>query len=165
MGTVLYTRDGEGLYDHEGYVAHILADGSSARGLWTFDVEQRTVAWRAECTCGWAGRHHDSGGPNTPDDQLHDRILQDWEHGHARALLGTAERVWQLDTLVETVRVAERHLRDGVREALRRGATWDEIAAATRILPAYARRLFGCPTRSSPMPGSGGDLGGGPIPI
>lgn len=143
MGTILYTRDDEGLYDHEGYVAHILDDGASAGGLWTMDVERRTVAWRAECVCGWAGPIHDSGDPNSPSDARYDEVLQDWELTHARPLLGAAERVWQLDALAETLRVAERQLREGVAEAIRRGASWTEIASAIRISEADVQRRYG----------------------
>ena len=169
MGTLIYTRDGEGLYDHEGYVAHILDDGRSAQGAWRVEIERRTVAWRAECACGWAGPSHDAGGPNTPSDARYDDILADWEFAHARPLVAAAERVWQLDALAETLRNAERHLRQGVREATRRGATWAEIAKAIRMIETNAQRLYGTHTEmtasSTGAVVQGVELGDGPIPI
>ena len=143
MGTILDTRDDEGLYEHEGYIAHILDDGTSAGGLWTVEVERRTIAWRAECVCGWAGPDYDSRGPNSPNDARYDEILQDWELAHARPLLHAAERVWQLEALAETLRGAERQLREGVAEAIRRGAGWTEIASAIRISEADIQRRYG----------------------
>ena len=164
MGTILFSRDGEGLYDHEGYVAHVLDDGRSAHGTWTAEIERRTVAWRAECVCGWAGPSHHSGWPNTPADDRYDEILSDWEQSHARPLLATAERVWQLEALAETLRTAERQLRNGVDEAIRRGATWTEIAKTIRISEASARQRFGeVIETASAHPAV--ELDGGPIAI
>lgn len=164
MGTILFGRDGEGLYDHEGYVAHILDDRSSAHGTWTAEIERRTVAWRAECVCGWAGPRHDSGGPSTPSDDRYDDILSDWEHCHARPLLAAAERVWQLDALAETLRAAERQLRDGIREAIRRGATWTEVANTIRISETSARQRYGAMDGAAPAHPAA-ELDGGPIAI
>lgn len=164
MGTILYTQDDEGLYDHEGYVAHILDDGTPAGGLWTVEVERRTIAWRAECVCGWTGPHHESGGTNGPSDARYDEILQDWELAHARPLLHAAERVWQLEALAETLRASERQLRAGVVEAIRRGASWTEIASAIGISEADVQRRYGAIAQpSSTTPGM--SLRDGPIAI
>ena len=164
MGTILFSRDDEGLYDHEGYVAHILDDGRSAHGTWTAEIERRTVAWRAECVCGWCGPRHDSDGPNTPSDERYDEILSDWEQCHARPLLAAAERVWQLDILAETLRAAERQLREGVSEAIRRGATWTEIATAIRISETSAQQRYG-PVMGAAHAHPAAELDGGPIAI
>jgi hypothetical protein len=143
MGTILYTRDGEGLFDHEGYVSHVLDDGTSAHGTWTIGIERCTVAWRAECTCGWNGTIHSSGGPNSPSDEEYDAVLNDWEIAHAGPLLRAAERARQLEALAETVRITEAQLREGIQEALARGATWTDIAAAIRTDVDKAQRLGG----------------------
>lgn len=143
MGSILYSRDGEGLYDHEGYVSQILDDGSSSLGTWTAEIERRTVAWRAECTCGWQGCTRDSGGPNTPSASEFDAILEDWELSHAEPLLEAMERRRQLESLTETVRITDGLLRDGIEEALARGASRREIAAAIRSGIAKAQRLSG----------------------
>jgi hypothetical protein len=164
MGTILYTRDDEELYDHEGYVAHLLDNGASAGGLWTMDVERRTVAWRAECICGWVGPAHDSAGPSSPSEERHEEILQDWELTHARPLLAAAERVWRLETLADTVRGAERRLRDGVAEAVRRGATCAEIAVAIRMSESDVQHRYSVLDRQRPIP-SAMQLGDGPIAI
>ena len=92
MRTILYTRDGVGLFDHEGYVSHILDDATSARGPWTVQINLRTVGWRAECACGWEGPIRDSGGPNCPTDGEYDRVLDDWEVAHPQPLVKAVER-------------------------------------------------------------------------
>jgi hypothetical protein len=149
MGTILYTRDGEGLYDHEGYVSHVLHDGSSTHGTWTIEIERRTVGWRAECTCGWNGTIYNSGGPNSPGDNEYDAVLTEWEIAHALPLLRAAERERQLEALTETVRNTEARLRDGIQQALARGATWTDIATAIRTDVDKAQRLGGI------LPGTG----------
>lgn len=113
--------------------------------------------------CGWAGPRHHSGRPNTPADDRYDEILSDWEQSHARPLLATAERVWQLEALAETLRAAERQLRDGIGEAIRGGATWTEIAKIIRINETSARQRYGAPIGGAPA--HAGELDGGPIAI
>jgi len=143
MGRIPCTRDGEDLYDHEGYVSSILDDGSSSHGTWTTEIERRTVAWRAECSCGWGGTDRESGGPDIPGDGEYDAILEEWEVEHVGPLLRTIERQRQLESLTETVRIAETLLCDGIEEALARGATWNDVAAAIRTNVYKAQRLYG----------------------
>lgn len=132
MGTILYTPEGIGLYEHEGYVSHVLKDGTSAQGTWTTNIEADTVAWRAECTCGWAGALHDSGGPDSPSDHQYDQILKDWEVAHAGPLLRARERAFHLEALAEAVANTEAVLRQAVHEAhcRRVGARRDRKGAA-----------------------------------
>jgi len=58
-------QDDYGLCEHEGYVAHMLADGSSA-GTWTTEIARHTVGWRCECRDGWVSPVHDSHGAKSP---------------------------------------------------------------------------------------------------
>ena len=118
MGSILYTETGEGLYDHEGYVAHILDDGSSAGGVWTAEIGRRTVGWRCECSCGWAGPVYDSRGPQSPTDDEADAMMdRDWDAGHARPLLALAE----LRALTRRADEAAAELRAGVGRARAQG--------------------------------------------
>jgi hypothetical protein len=141
VGTILYTPEGIGLYDHEGYVSHVLSDGTSARGTWTTNIEADTVAWRAECTCGWAGALHDSGGPDSPSDDQYDQILKDWEIAHAAPLLRARERAFHLEALAEAVANAEAGLRQAVHEAHAAGLAHEEIARLLRTNVAMVQRL------------------------
>ncbi len=142
MGTILYTAEGIGLYDHEGYVSHVLKDGTSARGTWTPNIEADTVAWRAECTCGWAGALHDSGGPDSPSDHQYDLILKDWEVTHAGPLLRARERAFHLEALAEAVASAEAVLRQAVQEAHAAGLAHEEIARVLRTNVPMIQRLW-----------------------
>lgn len=58
MGTTRYTAEDRagnrwGVHDHEGWVGKVLDDGSIVGGGLVSDVNRRTVAWRAACSCGW----------------------------------------------------------------------------------------------------------------
>jgi hypothetical protein len=169
VGTILYTPGGVGLYDHEGYVSHVLKDGTSARGTWTTDVEADTVAWRAECTCGWAGALHDSGGPDSPSDDRCDQILRDWEIAHAGPLLRARERAFHLEALAEAVANAEAVLRQAAHEAHAAGLAHEEIARVLRMNVAMVERLSDKDPGSAATPTSGGtpewELPDGPIAI
>jgi hypothetical protein len=59
MGTLRYATDDDGhsveLSDHEGYVAKLLDDGTDTSGGLVAEIDQRTVAHRAACSCGWRG--------------------------------------------------------------------------------------------------------------
>ena len=153
MGRIPCTRDGEDLYDHEGYVSPVLDDGSSTHGTLTIEIVRRTVAWRAECPCGWSGTNHESGGPTIPSDRDYDAVLEDWELSHAAPLLRNVERKRQLELLAEIRRTAETLLRDGIEEALARGATWNDIAVAIRTDVDDAERLRGSPVASDSVQG------------
>ncbi len=85
MGTIL-TSYGDAGYQHEGYPAQILDDGSvtSAHGD---DTGARMVGQViAACSCGWTGT---TRYPTTApiDVDAEELALQEWEHEHARPVL------------------------------------------------------------------------------
>ena len=153
MGSILFTEAGEGLYDHEGYVAHILDDGSSAGGVWTAEIGRRTVGWRCECSCGWAGPVYDSRGPQSPsDDQADEMMDRDWDAGHARPLLALAE----LPALARRADEAAAEFRAGVGRARAQGRSWEQIAKALGVSRQAAWERFGQPERADRIGATGG---------
>jgi hypothetical protein len=65
----------EGLYDHEGYAARKLPDGTLT-GTWTAATAAFT-AYVASCACGWAAT-----AEHPPTEAGEDTALHDWA-GHA----------------------------------------------------------------------------------
>lgn len=61
MGTTLYyeVEPGihEGLYDHEGYLALVLVDGTET-STWSAETAAAMVGVRPRCECGWRGTYH-----------------------------------------------------------------------------------------------------------
>jgi hypothetical protein len=108
MGTLL-TSYGDDGYDHEGYAAQVLDDGSLT-GTDSDDTEPRMVGQVvAACGCGWTGttRYPTTTGPF--DEAAHDLALAEWERDHARPILeGLRADHWdRLRTLVR--QLAESH--------------------------------------------------------
>jgi len=68
MGTIRFTEGGDdGLYDHAGHVAQIWDDGTIHGGGLVEEVDRRTVALRAACSCGWLGETVLPRDPADPD--------------------------------------------------------------------------------------------------
>ena len=85
MGTIL-AGYGEAGYDHVGYPAQVLDDGSIT-GSYTDQTRPRMVgALVAACECGWAGI---TSYPTTTlfDEHAQALALAEWEHTHARPAL------------------------------------------------------------------------------
>lgn len=148
MGTILYSADDEPLADHEGYVAYILEDGSSAGGTWTAEIDERIAGWRAECSCGgWHGPTFQAGAGDgrtrIPDDRQHDRVMLDWETAHARPLLVDLEVRSRLGRLSEQLRTAEARLRQAVEQYRAEGITWGQIGQALGVSRQAAWNRFG----------------------
>lgn len=140
MGTILYTESGEGLNDHEGYVAHILDTGASAGGTWTSEIGQNTVGWRCECSCGWTGPVYDSKGPHAPSDEQETTMMAtDWAAGHARPLLPLAD----LGVLARQADEATANFHAGVRRARAAGVSWELIGTALGVSRQAAWERFG----------------------
>lgn len=107
MGTILASY-GDDAYDHEGYAAQLLDDGSLT-GTYSNDTEARMVGQVvAACGCGWTGT---TRYPTTQpfDDTAHDLALAEWERDHARPTLeGLQVDHWdRLRTMVR--QLAESH--------------------------------------------------------
>lgn len=74
MGSII-----EDLYDHEGYGARLLPDGTLTA---TWSAETASFeAYLAACSCGWRGGEH------PPTDEGYDGAVDAWESDHARPLL------------------------------------------------------------------------------
>jgi hypothetical protein len=107
MGVILESY-GDDAYDHEGYAAQVLDDGSLT-GTYCDDTEARMVGQVvAACGCGWTGT---TRYPTTEpfDEAAHDLALTEWERDHARPVL-EGSRVDHWDRLRTVVRrLAESH--------------------------------------------------------
>src|SRR5881397_3778549 len=88
MGTIL-TGYGDAAYEHEGYAAQVLDDGSIT-GTYSAQTKPRMIgAVVAACDCGW------QGSTRYPTRELFDEdaeqlALAEWEHQHALPTLRTA---------------------------------------------------------------------------
>ncbi len=107
MGTILESY-GDDAYDHEGYAAQVLDDGSLT-STYSDDTRPRMVGQVvAACGCGWTGT---TRYPSTEpfDDAAHDLALAEWERDHTRPLLqGLRADHWaRLRTMVREL--AESH--------------------------------------------------------
>jgi hypothetical protein len=107
MGTFL-TSYGDDAYDHEGYAAQVLDDGSLT-GTYSEDTRPRMVGQVvAACGCGWTGTTRYTE-PEGYAEVAEDLALNDWERDHARPLLeGLRADHWaRLRTMVREL--AESH--------------------------------------------------------
>jgi hypothetical protein len=89
MGRFL-TGYGDAGYDHEGYAAQVLDDGTLTSG-YSADTEPRMIGQViAVCGCGWTGTTR-YPCPTPFDEATHDLALAEWEHSHARPVLERAQ--------------------------------------------------------------------------
>lgn len=134
MGTIL-SGYGEDAYQHEGYPAQVLDDGSIT-GTHSSDTRPRMIGQVvAACGCGWAGTTR-YPCPEPFDAQTEELALAEWEHAHARPVLDGrhAERWVRLQRLLAAVwdRVEHRTRILGRREVLER--TLRDLATATELV-------------------------------
>ena len=107
MGTLL-TSYGDDAYDHEGYAAQVLDDGSLT-STYSDDTRPRMVGQVvAACGCGWTGttRYPE---PQRYAEVAEELALAEWERDHARPILeGLRADHWaRLRTMVREL--AESH--------------------------------------------------------
>jgi hypothetical protein len=115
----------EGLYDHEGYAARKLPNGTQT-GTWT-QATAAFTAYVAACACGWTATTE-----HPPTEAGEDAALSDWA-GHADQQQA-AQQARRRQQLAETLRALGR-----LAELVGQPATLPRIArAATR-----ARNLAG----------------------
>ena len=93
MGTIL-TSYGEAAYDHEGYAAQVLDDGTLS-GTYSSDTRPRMVGEVVvACDCGWTGSTRYPCADGDPLDEAAEELaLAEWEHDHARPVLARAQDV------------------------------------------------------------------------
>ena len=107
MGTIL-SGYGEDAYQHEGYPAQVLDDGSIT-GTHSTDTRPRMIGQVvAACGCGWAGTTR-YPSPDPLDEQAEALALAEWETTHALPILNQARqnRTDRLAQLLGTL--AEQH--------------------------------------------------------
>ena len=107
MGTIL-TGYGDASYEHEGYAAQVLDDGS-VTGTYSGATLPRMIGQViAVCGCGWAGITR-YPCPKPFDEQAEELALAEWETRHARPLLEQAQqgRAARLAGLLHSI--AEQH--------------------------------------------------------
>lgn len=107
MGRFL-TSFGASAYDHEGYAAQVLSDGTLT-STYSDDTEPRMIGQVVPaCGCGWTGTtRYPATGPF--DETAKELALGEWEREHARPVLeGHRVGIWeQLRTGVR--QLAESH--------------------------------------------------------
>ncbi|MEO7194305.1 MAG: hypothetical protein ABIZ05_05705 [Pseudonocardiaceae bacterium] len=108
MGLIL-TSYGDDAYDHGGYAAQVLDDGSLT-STYSDDTTLRMVGMVvAACECGWTGSTR-YPTPTPFDDAAEERALAEWERSHARPTL-EGLRALRWDRLGAVIRVlAESHV-------------------------------------------------------
>lgn len=85
MGTIL-TEFGDAAYEHEGFQAHILDDGSLTSAYSAETLPRMIGQVVAACGCGWAGTTR-YPSPVAFDAAAEEAALAEWEHSHARPIL------------------------------------------------------------------------------
>lgn len=108
-------------YEHEGYAAHVLDDGTLT-STYSREIDPRkTGKLRAACSCDWTGSEDwdvDSDDPSDwPSDELEDQILTEWEV-HVYGLIN-AKRDEDAVTLLRVLRGFSKNADD--LETARRG--------------------------------------------
>jgi hypothetical protein len=90
VGTI-FTSYGDAGYDHEGYAAQVLDDGSLT-GTYSRETCARMLGRVvAACGCGWTGTTR-YPCPEPFDEAAEELALHEWEWAHARPILEQAQR-------------------------------------------------------------------------
>lgn len=141
MGTFV-TSYGDVGYDHEGYAAQVLDDGSLT-SEYSDATEPRMVgAVVAACECGWTGTTR-YPTRDTFDEAATDLALDEWEHTHARPVLEQDQRA-DLDRLQRRLRaLATAQLPGADRSARQLAEQLGQITCALETAADLARRLAG----------------------
>lgn len=139
MGTIL-TSYGDAGYDHEGYAAQVLDDGSLT-SEYSDETEPRMVgAVVAACGCGWAGTTR-YPTRETFDEAAKDLALDEWEHAHVRPVLQQAQRA-DLDRLQRRLQaLATAQLSGADRSPGQLAEQLDHVTCALETAADLARRL------------------------
>ncbi|MFN2497173.1 MAG: hypothetical protein ABR608_14935 [Pseudonocardiaceae bacterium] len=133
MGTVLVGY-GDDSYDHEGYPAQVLDDGTIT-GTYSNETRPRMIGQVvAACGCGWTGTTR-YPCPEPFDEHAEALALAEWESVHARPVLDRrqSERWDRLERLLAGAgdRLAHRTARLGREDVLER--TLRDLATATDL--------------------------------
>lgn len=144
MGMVL-TGYGQYAYDHEGYAAEVLDDGSLTSTPSAETVPRMIGQMVAACGCGWTGTTR-YPTKNPFDHGAEDLALAEWERSHARPALAGA-RVQNWDRLCAVLRAAPTSSITGPEftalSEQQQIDTLDETVTALRYAIDLARQLRG----------------------
>lgn len=91
MGTILASC-GDAAYDHEGYAAQVLDDGSLTTTCNTQTKRRMVNEVVAARGCGWTGTTRYPTTTQLFDEQAEELALGESEHAHARPLLARLQR-------------------------------------------------------------------------
>ena len=136
------------LYDHEGYAARRLPDGSLT-GTWSRDTDTFT-GYIAVCSCGWTGDH-----PHPPTEAGRRAAEDQWDNTHARPLLAVAvpARITELvDNLREEIAELASDRPLAARTVAQRLTAWSEHILQRTATAELQRQL-------DPIDRQGPDLG------
>jgi hypothetical protein len=141
VGTFI-TCYGDAGYEHEGYAAQVLDDGSLT-GEYSAETEARMVgAVVAACGCGWTGATR-YPCPEPFDEAAHELALAEWEQSHARPLLERGQRD-DLDRLQRRLQdLGTARLSGGDRSARQLAEQLGQVTCALETAADLARRLAG----------------------
>jgi hypothetical protein len=144
MGMVL-TGYGQYAYDHEGYAAEVLDDGSLASAPRGDTVPRMIGQMVAACSCGWTGKTRYPA--KSPMDHGAEALaLAEWERSHARPTLEGA-RAENWDRLCAVLRAAPTSSTSGreftASSEQQQIDTLDETLKALRYATDLARQLRG----------------------
>jgi hypothetical protein len=155
----------ENLYDHEGYAARKLPDGTLT-GTWTAATAE-FAAYVPACSCGGPGDWSDWYGSTEypPNDEGEAAAIDEWERVHARPLLSdtapaglyedvtaflgrlrelASERpLGVLGDLRRIERATDDILAEAVRNARAASKSWSEIGAEMVMTKQAAQQRFG----------------------
>ncbi|MPZ66633.1 MAG: hypothetical protein GEU83_14355 [Pseudonocardiaceae bacterium] len=143
VGTFL-TGYGEAGYEHEGYAAFVLDDGTLSA---TYGPETRprmVGQFVAACGCGWTGATRYACADGDPlDEDAEELALGEWERSHARPVLEQAQRgeLGRLRAQLRQLAVAQLSGADDYRPPLQRARQLDGVVEALEAATARARRL------------------------
>ncbi len=142
MGTII-----EDLYDHEGYGARRLPDGTLT-GVWSAETA-RFEAYVASCGCGW------HGGDHPPTETGYEAALDEWEAEHSRPLLAQAVS----DRVRTAINDAKRAVADlivqrpeAARRVLDEGGSGASTCGGGSSQRRWSRRRTGCAAGSTRCP-------------
>src|SRR3954447_13543780 len=127
----------DGIEDHEGYLGLVLDDGTTT-SEWSNATASHMSGVRPLCECGWQGTAIPHG-PEYPDDDEHDALLEEWSAHHARGLL-VAHRLLEA---ARNARRAETDLREAVAASRAAGRSWSEVCAGLGVPKQAAQQRFG----------------------
>lgn len=110
MGTLAFGKLGDAAYDHEGWLASILPDGTGT-GSYTAD-QPANIGHRPTCECGWHGPdNHDYPGQRFLPDEIEDRLMEPWDR-HIDEVTAELDTGARLDAVSSARAAMEKAIRD-----------------------------------------------------